>query len=682
MRRLLLGCMILFCATFRSKAQTYENQPFDSGITHDFAWAYYDHPAFDMAQYAADPSAHALVLKEFGKAWISSNGNNTSLFFEYHVKIKIFDSKAFDKGHIEIPFYIQDNGTYEEIRTSSVQGITYYRETNGAMHSVDLNADSISIIKKNKHWSAVKFNMPNISNGCIIEYKYRFESPFLDKFKTWKFQSDIPKIYSEYEVHIPSVFGYNISLRGPLKLTKDTVYVEKNCFESTNLKSDCHVEDYRIDNIPAFKTEPYLSSPENYLSGLHFQVTSTTQLNNFVNLNQAFQKDVAEDWTEADKSLKYNDNFGTQLHKSVFKDKMATILSGKTDDLEKANAIYSFIQHNITFDGENSIYADYGIKKALDKHTGNAADVNLALTNALKEAGITADAVIISTRDNGLVNNAYPALTEFNYVITVTMINNKVYLLDATDPLLPFGMLPLRDLNYRGRVIPADKPSYWVNLATPQLKTVTTTFDLTLDTSGKLTGEVTNYSKGYAAYEKNLELSKYKPVNAGLSATGLTVIKTDTNTDNTGSHLTQAYNVQVNNQDKTGAGNFTFAPFMLGKLAGSPYSIMDTLTGNPFTAATRTNPVDFGMPSAYSFTLTLHLPAGYKIDTPPQDLNYEVANSMAMLATFSSDGQTATYMLTYNLDKPMYDVAEYANLRALFEKITAAEQATISIKKE
>jgi transglutaminase-like putative cysteine protease len=679
MKSLLSVIFILSITTFRGYSQTYENQPFDNSIAHDFAWGDYDHAAFDMDHYATDPSAHALVLKEFGKAWITSNGNNNSLIFEYHVKIKIFDSKAFDKGHVKVPYYIQDNGSYEEIRAASVAGMTYYRTANGAMQSTDLNPDSISIVKINKHWSEIVFNLPHLSEGCIIEYKYRLESPFLDKFKTWQFQSDIPKVYSEYEVHIPNVFGYNITLRGPLKLSKDTVSIEKNCYESTNLKSDCRVEDYKMEDVPALKFENDMPPPANYLSALYFQITQSTQLNNFVNLDQAFQQDVAENWSDADKTLKYDDNFGSQLNrKSFFKDKLGAITTGKTDTLEKAKAIYAYIQKNIVFDGENTIYADNGIKKALEKHTGNVADINLALTDAMNEAGIPASAVIISTRDNGMLNNLYPALTEFNYV-TAVMINKKVYLLDATDPLLPFGILPLKDLNNRGRVFPVNGPSYWIKLVTSQQKITAATIDLTLSTDGKLTGSVTNYSKGYAAYEKHIEAGKYNPA-AGLTLPGIT-IKTYS-TGGSGPSFVQVYNVQVDNQDKTNTGNFTFKPFMLGKPANGTFCLLDTLTADPFAAAVRNYPVDFIMPSAYSVSLTLHLPPGYKIASSPQDINAPDENGLSMSATFIDNGATVNYTLTYNLDKPVYDTAEYANLKALFEKIISAESAAISIIKK
>ena len=48
-------------------------------------------------------------------------------------------------------------------------------------------------------------------------------------------------------------------------------------------------------------------------------------------------------------------------------------------------------------------------------------------------------------------------------------------MLDATDPLLPFGMLPLTCLNDKGRVFSLDKPSYWMDLNLPQRESSTYT---------------------------------------------------------------------------------------------------------------------------------------------------------------------------------------------------------------
>lgn len=684
---------LLLVSSLYSKAQLFENKPFDSGPTRDFTWGEYDNTNFNLTNYPKDPTAQAVVIKEFGKAWITSNGNVPALIFEYHVKIKLFDSRALRKGHIEIPYYIQDNGSYEEINPESVHGITYYAAPDGAMRTAMLSSDSVAIIKKNKHWSAIVFTMPHLTKGCIIEYKYRLTSPYLDKFKTWEFQSDIPKLYSEYEAHIPTIFNYYVSLRGALSLSKDTVNFEKNCFSSVNNVVDCRVEDYRINEIPAFKPEPFIASAKNYLSALYFQVAQSTKLDNYTkttSLNTMFNNNVvlmqssavnvANNWDEADKTLKLDDNFGAQLNrKPIPKAKLEQLTAGITDTLEKAKAIYTYIQKNISFDGLNNVYCDNGVKRALDKHTGNAADINISLTDALNEAGIRSDAVLISTRENGVVNNMYPALTEFNSVITATLINNKAYLLDATDPLIPFGILPFKDLTDKGRVMPLDNPSYWIDIIAPQRNINTAVADLTFD-GNKLAGTINCYAKSYAAYKKRAKLAAYRSQNTGQTIPGLTVLSANDNATEQSPVLTQTYQVQVSNQSKT--DGFTFTPFMLGKPVVEPFELLDTLVANPFVAAKRNYPIDFGTPAAYSFTFNLHLPAGYKIDNSPQNITLKIPGIGGMDANFTSDGVTAIYTITYNLDKAVYDVAEYDSLKNLFAKIVLAENVSVHVKKQ
>src|SRR6187402_2089240 len=97
----------------------------------DFPYGTITVDEMNMKNYANDTSAHAVVLKEFGKSSINIGGDdNMKQIYEYHVKIKIFDAKAFDKGTVKILLYSNDkNDAYEEV--SNIQGVTYYKDDNG-----------------------------------------------------------------------------------------------------------------------------------------------------------------------------------------------------------------------------------------------------------------------------------------------------------------------------------------------------------------------------------------------------------------------------------------------------------------------------------------------------------------------------------------------------------------------
>src|SRR5690606_1664378 len=154
-------------------------------------------------------------------------------------------------------------------------------------------------------------------------------------------------------------------------------------------------------------------------------------------------------------------------------------------------------------------YCEVGVKNALERRSGNIGDINLALIAGLRAAGLDGEAVILSTRDNGIVNDLHPVLSDFNYVVAKVNIGDAYYLLDASDPLLPFGLLPLHCINGKARVINLKEPSYWIVPESSQKSTTQYTLTAKLDIDGVLRGQLTTTSYGYAAWRKRKELANY-----------------------------------------------------------------------------------------------------------------------------------------------------------------------------
>ena len=116
--------------------------------------------------------------------------------------------------------------------------------------------------------------------------------------------------------------------------------------------------------------------------------------------------------------------------------------------------------------------------------------------------------MMLSTRSNGLVTEIYPVLTEFNYVIAKLNINDKVYLLDATDPYYPFGLIPVRCLNGKGRVM-GKKESYWYDIKPPHREKTVSIYSLSLHDDGIIKGSVQYIYSGYDAVYQRKKISKF-----------------------------------------------------------------------------------------------------------------------------------------------------------------------------
>ena len=119
-------------------------------------------------------------------------------------------------------------------------------------------------------------------------------------------------------------------------------------------------------------------------------------------------------------------------------------------------------RNKTAWDGYNHYRTDKSGKTLLKEGKGDAGDINLNYIAALNYLGIPTFPVLLSTRGNGTLHPIYPDYSDFNYVVGVSVINEKLVFSDATSDL-PFGYLPLRCLNGNGWIVSengADSVSY------------------------------------------------------------------------------------------------------------------------------------------------------------------------------------------------------------------------------
>lgn len=642
-------------------------------FAQDFAFDNVTAEELNMKRYDKDTTAHAVVLQEYGESKMSLGTDDyVKLFFAYHAKIKILDNQGFDEGTVTIPLSANEN--FKEI-LSGLSGFTEYTDNDGKVQKLKLDPGEIYKINKTSHSLDIKFAFPGLKKGCVIEYKFRIETPFYSRYRPWFFQADIPKVYSEYEVHIPAFWKYNAVIKGPLKLTKKNIDAEQRCFLEGGASSDCLHMVFGMSDIPAFIGEEFMTSPKNFLSAVYFEMIEDT--NPFTGREFHY----ARNWADVDKEFKELESFGGQLKKAdKLKNALTLLTMGKSTDLDKAREIYAFIKKSVKWNEEESPVSREGILKAIEAHTGNAADINIALVSSLNAVGLNAEPVLISTRDNGVVNQLFPTMDDFNYVIAKLNIGTQSYFLDATEPLLGFGVLPMRCLNGQGRVMSISKPSYWIDIDAGQKETTLITIDLTLQSDGKMKGNFIHYSSGYAAYLKREQIKKFNSLDEFVEAhqqptTGrLHITKSEiNNVDSLDKPLVETYEIEFDLKQNTGED---------GKLMINPFTF-DHVTNNPFKLAERSFPVDKGMPGERKYILTMHLPDNYVVEDALKPESMALPNQGGK---FVSDFQQYDKMFVYShitqFSRSVYWPAEYASLKEFYNRIIQSERQNIILKKE
>jgi len=425
-----------------------------------------------------------------------------------------------------------------------------------------------------------------------------------------------------------------------------------------------------MKNIPAFVKEDFMTAPSNFISSIKFELSELKRFNGAVDK-------YTKTWKDVETELRNDNRFGKQFKqgKEIFKKDLDPLLSKIGEPLEKATAIYDYIKQYFRWNGFYSKYSENGIKKAYQDKTGNIGDINLSLIAALQAYGFDAEPVLSSTRENGLPTELYPVLSDFNYVFCRLSINSKTYMLDASDPYLSFGMLPIRCMNGIGRVLNA-KESYWMDILPKSEQKQQTTLLLKLEPNGSLEGTARIVSYDYEALAKRKKMISFNSEEEYIEDTdnrhSRMSIKDYTieNRRDVMKPIVETYKVKFEGFDSLSMNRIYFNPF-----------IFDQWTENPFKSEERLYPVDFGAPLSYTYTLNFEYPANYQLVELPEKVALVLPdNGGNFMFDIQNVNNTIIMRSTLKTNRYIYNSDEYHALREIFARIVQLHKTDIVLQ--
>ncbi len=620
----------------------------------------------EFITYEKDSTANAVVMYEKGNNFFAIIADRIRLVKEYRVKIKILKQEGYRHGTINIPYYHNDKVT-ETVK--NIKAVTHNGGAQTYLAAKDIFDSDIT-----DRWSEKKFTLPNIKVGSILEYTYRIESPFIFNFNGWYFQSDIPKMYSEFNAKIPANYKYNRTLTGTLQLAVNNATIKKACFDvpGYNNPADCEVLKYVMKDIPAFKTEEdYMLAASNYISHLDFEMS---ELHNLDGTRERYTKT----WKDVDHEFKTDRDIGRQLTKKGFFEKNVPLaLFDNKDPFIKAKNIYAFVKGHYNWNGKYSIYTNNSVKEAFENKSGNVGEINMSLINLLNAANVKTNLVLLSTRKNGLPKQNHPVMSDFNYIVAKVEIDGKDYLLDATDKFMPFGMLPFRCLNYYGRVMDFKNESSWYDIKAYAKNQVITAIKLDFDeTTGKGFGIISETRLGYDA------LSRRKTI-AAVSEEEYLTKKEELLGD---AFVLNTYKFQTSkSSDEKTLERFEFEIADLldqETIYLNPF-LIKFFRENPFVLSERNYPIDFGYQRAYKYRMTIAVPKNYEITQIPKQKAISLPENSGRLI-FSCTQQQNQIALNFNLslNRTQYPAPFYEGLKQLFNEVVEVQKNSIIVLKK
>jgi hypothetical protein len=633
-------------------------------------------------QHPTEPDAPAAILFEKGKVTFEySQSEGFVMTTTVQVKIKIYKKEGYEWANKAVRYYIPSN-MRENI---SFDDAITYNLVAGKIEKTKLKSDGEFDEKINKYWSQKKISMPNIKEGSIIEYEYTIKSPNIVTMKDWSFQTSIPVKYSEFKTYIPEYFVYKPNQKG-FVFPKTTV--EKNQKSQTynyrkknqpgegvishtsqeKLEYEETQTTYICQNLPSMKDEAFVNNIDNYTSSISHELTMTRYP------NQPY-KTYSTDWETVTKNIYESEDFGGELNKTgYFEQDINTLLSGITIRDEKITTIFSFVKSKVKWNDYTSYYCNDGVKKSYKDNVGNVAEINLMLTAMLRYAGIDANPVLVSTRSNGIA--MFPNRTAYNYVIAAVEIENGLILLDATERYATPNVLPIRDLNWFGRLIRKDGTSTEVNLTPNNLSTEINNLQVTLDNKGGISGKIrTQYSAHNALSfrQKNINTNKETYLEKLENDKGLIEIS-DYVRDNDldlSKPIVETYSFKDSDAFE----------IINDKIYISPLFFL-SFNENPFKQETREYPVDFGFPFEDTYNVNIEIPEGYIIETLPTQAKFVTDENLAVFKyLISNTGNKIQMKITSTINSPIVSSEFYSTLKDFFQKVIEKQNEKIVLKK-
>lgn len=633
---------------------------------------------FSTKVYSVDTNASAVVIADVGSCTIEGNRKGWFSAVNKHFKrVHILNKNGYDIANVSISLYT--NGEDEEV-LEKLKAITYNLE-NGKVVETKLDTkSSVFEDKIDKKRKIKKFTFPNIKEGSIIEFEYTTVSDFINSPDAWEFQGAYPRLWSEFSFNVPEFFNYTFLTQGYLNYTVKTVDEVQNNFNitdpggagaSSHYSFTAKVNAYRwaIKDVPILKEESYTTSIDNHIQKISFELVERRS-------PLAYYRYI-ESWPKVAQELMEYEKFGYSVQKDNgwLKDVVRPIVSGGESQEVQAKKIFEWVRNNFTCTNRQRVMMEQSLKGLMKSKNGNVAEINLLLTAMLRFLDIEADPVILSTRSNGFAYSIFPMLSQYNYVVCRAKVNGNFVMLDASEPEIGYGHLPLRCYNGYARVINSNAEAIDL-LADSIVERKNTLVFVINDEKGKFTGSIQQTpgyyesldirddvkSKGMESFQKDIKTA----MGSDMTVYNFGIDSLKNYSEPVGIHY--EFDMENNGEDI----------IYLNPLFGEAYK------ENPFKSAERKYPVEMSYCSDETFSLQMEVPRGYMVDELPKSMVLKLNEEEDGLFEYriSQSGESISMRCRLHFKRANFAADEYELLREFFSLVVKKQGEQIVFKKK
>lgn len=622
-----------------------------------------------MTTYTPDTTASAVVLCKKLEVYYTFAAQDFQVNYEYETKIKVLKSDGTDYANVSIPYY--DNIESSLIKEAVVQiDACAYNLEGGKVERTKMKKEFIFKERLNDQYVQLKFSIPNVKVGTVIEYKYKILSDLYYDLRDWSAQQSIPTLYTEYNITLPEYFKFSIDSRGTEQL-ESKEQTENVSFTIGGQILQCGGRNLRFKGhqLSALRDDNYIWCADDYATQVNFELSG-------IDFPGTFSKSFSHTWEDIDKALLNDQDFGGRLKMhNPFQEEMKSLqLDQMNNNQEKIATVYMFLKQRIKWDGTYSLYGGKA-RKIVKDGTANNAEINFILMSMLRDAGIHSYPVVMSRRDRGVIPYSHPSIQKLNtFVVAIADTDSTMVFLDGSVNTGYLNTLPPVLMVNRARMISPGLNGKWIDLSQLGKSQLRSIVNATLLPDGKISGtRTTNYKGQYAATfrdqyhaaKDSTEFIDKLATKENIQVTGMQMEGINLFSPNV--KETVQFEKQISTND-----HFIYL---------NPLVFLH-VEKNPFTQTERKLPVEYSFAEQINLSISLALPEGYVVDEMPQPLQIKTSDGGATCRynlAVENNRLTVTYFFVSN--KLLYLPSEYSELQNFWRVVTEKNNEMIVLKK-
>ena len=287
-----------------------------------------------MTVYDGDTEANAVELYRSLDVYYGVL-DDFKVYYSLKRRLKILKPEGKSEADLSIVYRENESNrtTCENVR--GLKAIAYNLE-DGKLVKTKMESSMIHEERLNKNEKVMKFSVPQVKVGTVIEYEYRIESDYYWDLRDWYAQSNIPVLYTRYELSYPKWFNFNIEETGVNKMEKKQTTGNLNMGEQSIVTNVITFEGRRL---PALKKDNYVWNVRDYSNKVTHELGG-------INVPGRLYKNYTSTWDDIDKSLLGDEDFGGRLKKSSpFKSEIvAQGIASIPDQKERITAVFKLLK--------------------------------------------------------------------------------------------------------------------------------------------------------------------------------------------------------------------------------------------------------------------------------------------------------------------------------------------------